>query len=156
MVQIRALFDGLIEEYPVMSEYLTQNSQIVQCPDFENAAVKIQSGIPLEKYEILSVERLRAQAVNESEDTEHEYAKRLVKKYCIIFYLTWLHAFNEVLNPDNLIAFNFGTGLCVILVGALPVLFGPSPYLLLDTDTLFLPYACCNSLFSLIWGVVMD
>ncbi|CAK4612360.1 hypothetical protein LEN26_001054 [Aphanomyces euteiches] len=73
---------------------------------------------------------------------------------CLISYHRAVLTNDKFLHVLN--TFKYGTGLCVILVGALPVLFGPSPDLLLDTDTLFLLCACCNSLYSLFWDVVMD
>ncbi|KAF0700551.1 Aste57867_8887 [Aphanomyces stellatus] len=73
---------------------------------------------------------------------------------CLISYHRATVVNDKFLHVLN--TFKYGTGLCVILVGALPVLFGPSPEQLLDTDTLFLLCACCNSLYSLFWDVVMD
>ncbi|RHY25932.1 hypothetical protein DYB32_008938 [Aphanomyces invadans] len=76
---------------------------------------------------------------------------------CLISYHRAAVVNDKFLHVLN--TFKYGTGLCVILVGALPMLLAPSSMSdqrLLDTDTLFLLCACCNSLYSLFWDVVMD
>ncbi|RHY84842.1 hypothetical protein DYB37_010716 [Aphanomyces astaci] len=76
---------------------------------------------------------------------------------CLISYHRAALVNDKFLHVLN--TFKYGTGLCVILVGALPVLLSPSSMSdqrLLDTETLFLLCACCNSLYSLFWDVVMD
>ena len=46
LAETRALFASLINEYPVMAKYISQNSAIVHSKDFESAIFKIQD----EKY----------------------------------------------------------------------------------------------------------
>jgi len=47
---VRALFDGVIEQYPATANRLGPRSKIVQSPDFESAIVKMQEG-NFEKFE---------------------------------------------------------------------------------------------------------
>ncbi|ETN08122.1 hypothetical protein PPTG_11986 [Phytophthora nicotianae INRA-310] len=41
MVDARALFDGLLEVLPSFSTHIVPDAEIVQCPEFETAAVKV-------------------------------------------------------------------------------------------------------------------
>ena len=54
--ETRALFASLINEYPVMAKYISQNSAIVHSKDFESAIVKIQD----EKYDCMNFSEKQA------------------------------------------------------------------------------------------------
>ncbi|KDO26958.1 hypothetical protein SPRG_07671 [Saprolegnia parasitica CBS 223.65] len=77
---------------------------------------------------------------------------------CLISYRRAPLANDKFLHLLN--TFKYGTGLSVIVVGALPAIFGTAPastsFLVLDGQTMFLLCACCNSLYSFFWDVVMD
>ncbi|OQS01066.1 hypothetical protein THRCLA_05784 [Thraustotheca clavata] len=77
---------------------------------------------------------------------------------CLISYKRAPLANDKFLHILN--TFKYGTGLCVIFVGAFPALFGSATtgtsLHVLDGQTMFLLCACCNSLYSLFWDVVMD
>ena len=44
MAKVRALFDGVVGEYPIMAQYLAPSARIVQDPVFESAIVKLLQG----------------------------------------------------------------------------------------------------------------
>ena len=41
MYEVRVLFDAAIEEYPIMSKYLSTTAKIIHSPDFESGLVKL-------------------------------------------------------------------------------------------------------------------
>ena len=45
------MFDKFLEKYPILSEFMSQNAQIVRSPKFKSALVKIQ-----EAYDSLDVQ----------------------------------------------------------------------------------------------------
>jgi len=42
--EVRIFFDTVLESYPTMKKYLSEDSQIIHCPAFEKGIVKIQEG----------------------------------------------------------------------------------------------------------------
>jgi hypothetical protein len=43
LLEVRAIFDGLLEKYPNMHHYISSDSSFVHSPAFENGIVKVQS-----------------------------------------------------------------------------------------------------------------
>ena len=85
LAETRALFDSLINEYPVMAKYISQNSAIVHSKDFESAIVKIQD----EKYDCMNFSEKQATVflkasddseVEQIEGKEESFAEAILKK----------------------------------------------------------------------------
>ena len=85
LAETRALFDSLINEYPVMAKYISQNSAIVHSKDFESAIVKIQD----EKYDCMNFSEKQATVflkpsddseVEQIEGEEDSFAEAILKK----------------------------------------------------------------------------
>jgi hypothetical protein len=57
LLEVRAIFDGLLESYPEMDHYISSDSSFVHSPAFENGIVKVQAeqhdDILLEENELL-------------------------------------------------------------------------------------------------------
>jgi hypothetical protein len=57
LLEVRAIFDGLLESYPTMHHYISSKSNFVHSPAFENGVVKVQAeqldDILLEEKELL-------------------------------------------------------------------------------------------------------
>ena len=49
--KVRKLFNAVVEDFPIMSKYLLENSEIIQNPEFENAIVKAIDSKPLDGNE---------------------------------------------------------------------------------------------------------
>ena len=80
----QALFDAVIEKYPDTAERLTSSAEIVHCPNFESALVKIQRGniSALSREEKFCVYDL---LIHECRDTQYLYegmsfAQRALKR----------------------------------------------------------------------------
>jgi hypothetical protein len=90
LAEVRGLFDGVSEKYPLCSEKLDVNSDIVLDKHFENGVVKIQQG----KIDFLtSAEKRHTEhlKISKSKDTfenvgspTNSFAKRVLKKQKLI------------------------------------------------------------------------
>ncbi|KAG2964093.1 hypothetical protein PC118_g20539 [Phytophthora cactorum] len=60
MWEVRALFDALLQQFPVFGKYLDPSATIGGDPSFESAVVKLQRGRPLGRQEKAAIEHTEA------------------------------------------------------------------------------------------------
>ena len=85
MADVRMVFDGVIQKYPLTSVYLSATADIVHSPVFESAIVKIQNSetpsISFDETESVLSLKLEKSSTTSAEVTEaSDFASMLIKK----------------------------------------------------------------------------
>ena len=77
--EMRVLFDYVMQEYPTMNLYISQDAQIIHSPDFESALVKISQHQEqtLNENERASVEKLKRLNIVIEEDKENAQTREV-------------------------------------------------------------------------------
>ena len=81
--KVRKLFNAVVEDFPIMSKYLLENSEIIQNPEFENAIVKAIDSKPLDGNEQMLLKDFKKTSdisVVSVASTTESYAERVLKK----------------------------------------------------------------------------
>ncbi|KAG3083449.1 hypothetical protein PC121_g5703 [Phytophthora cactorum] len=80
MWEVRALFDALLQQFPVFGKYLDPSATIGGDPSFESAVVKLQRGRPLGRQEKAAVSVLKVASGGPSADNlDDGFAERVLK-----------------------------------------------------------------------------
>jgi hypothetical protein len=79
MLDVRILFDNLLEEFPMFEKYLSPNSKIVKSPDLESGICKLQNN---QKSSLTESEKEEIKwLIKETRNIdEFDYAVRIVKR----------------------------------------------------------------------------
>ena len=81
--KVRKLFNAVVEDFPKMSKYLLENSEIIQNPEFENAIVKAIDSKPIDGNEQMLLKDFKKTSdisVISVASTTESYAERVLKK----------------------------------------------------------------------------
>ncbi len=81
LLDVRILFDGVVEKSPQLVEFLGSGAKIVKHAEFENAVVNTLSGLVLQEDEKQLLAKFRKEAVSgQTSDTKNSFADLLLKK----------------------------------------------------------------------------
>ncbi|KAG3243605.1 hypothetical protein PI124_g11582 [Phytophthora idaei] len=82
--EVRALFDALLQQFPVFAKYLDSSATIVGGPYYKSAVVKLQRGRPLGRQEKTAVSVLKVASGGPSADNPDDgFAERVLQRACV-------------------------------------------------------------------------
>lgn len=79
IVEVRRIFDVLVERYPIMERYLSANATIIKSPSYESGLFKEES-LTLDEVEALQTLRILVTGSNENTETANTNLLELALK----------------------------------------------------------------------------